>query len=121
VRAHFLRFGHSARASLPYEKPIVILNQVRTAYEPSLVRNSIDPATVSVALGLWPVGRNVTPETYSLEPSPRFASRLANASAGGEPYVWIYGERKNIWRDRRAKAYLDTIRRVKESCSTRSP
>jgi hypothetical protein len=76
---------------------------------------------MSVAAGLWPVGRNVSPELYSLEAAPNFGNRLADAYNSSESYVWIYGERKNIWRDRRAKAYFDTIRRVKESCSTRSP
>ncbi|MDO8435048.1 MAG: hypothetical protein Q7S58_21850 [Candidatus Binatus sp.] len=121
VQAHFQSLILAPERSYLYERPALILEQTRNAYAPNLAHNGVAPGSVSVALGLWPVGRYVSPENFSLESAPRFTGRLSIAYGTGEPYVWIYSEGKNIWRDRRAKAYLDAIRQVRASCANYAP
>jgi hypothetical protein len=97
-----------------------------TAHKRSLQQAGVPLQTVSIAFGLWPLGRTYT-EKAADETPPQFYERLRLAFAAGQPFVWIYGH-GSAWQtngpygsgavDPLFGQYVDALRRVKAECAS---
>lgn len=83
----YSRYGHGITVSTP---------RARQRYTELLGRDGASAINLSMAPGLWPLGR--TRHDKSARETPeRFERRLAAATDAAQQYVWIYGK-GDTWR-----------------------
>lgn len=77
---------------LTYNDPDVggIVRRILTEYEKFRAINHFPIEGLSVAPGLWPLGRSYEDKSARVSPT-EFARKLASALASVRDYVWIYG------------------------------
>ena len=109
--------------------PNLIAQNVSDKYHGNLLKNGLDPDSVPVAMGIWPLGKSYSDKSSRITPS-QFEDRLGlafqEARREGSPYVWIYGLGSAWEKDGpygkgdvapHFEEYLQVLRRVKESCA----
>lgn len=125
IEAHFEQLVIATENSYNSARPDLIAAFTRGLYQRSLVESGIKPASVPIALGLWPLGKSGSDKTARYSPS-EFEARLRLAYEERSPYVWIYGN-SSAWEkdspyakgdlDAHFDEFAQVIHRVKQSCA----
>lgn len=89
TQARFQRLVIAAETSFDLPAPDATAVRLRDVYRANLAANGVDARSVTVAVGLWPLGRTYTDKSPRCRPD-EFEARLRSALATGAPYVWLY-------------------------------
>ncbi|HTV53487.1 MAG TPA: hypothetical protein VMI06_01070, partial [Terriglobia bacterium] len=121
IQAHFEHLILGTENSYNSARPDVIATKTRPFYDPFLARNGLAPAALSIAPGLWPLGKSYTDKRARITPV-QFQERLQLAMDGKPPYVWIYGL-GNTWKEKggpmepRFEEYMRVIHQAEKQCN----
>ena len=126
VQAHFKRLIIATEdSSYNGARPDSVATRVQDTYRSNLLRNGVDPSSVSVGLGIWPLAKTRTDKSARI-PAAKFEEWLRLALQQQSPYVWIYGQGSG-WQkdgpfakgdvDPHFEDYVQVIHRIKKSCS----
>lgn len=98
--------------------------QIKDEYKRFMRDNGLPPTDVTVAPGLWPLGRSFSDKSPRMSPQ-KFEQELQAAFAVAPKYVWIWGY-GSAWQTNgpfgkgpvtsNFKAYVDAIHHVEQSC-----
>jgi hypothetical protein len=104
--------------------PSVIVPNIQRRYAADLRTAAGGGSRMSIAIGIWPLGRTYTNKQANETPA-QFKLRLEESFDAGQPYVWIYGH-GSAWEtggpygsgevDPQFKGFVEAIHQVKARC-----
>lgn len=112
---------------LTYDDPAIatVTEQALGEYRKFFETNGLPPANISIAPGLWPLGRSYQNKSARMSPS-QFEELLRAAFSTAPDYVWIYGY-GSAWQTggpygeakvtKRFKEYTAVLHRVQAACA----
>jgi hypothetical protein len=125
IQGHLKQLIIASEHSYNSSRPDLIADSVAKIYHENLIGNGIDPESVPIALGIWPLGKTYTDKSARCTP-PQFEERLRLAVQVKSPYVWIYGH-GSAWQsdgpygkgsvDPHFSDFVRVIHQVKEQCA----
>lgn len=129
IQSRFQQLLIGVEKSYQAEHPDQVAMQVHELYGVNLQSNAVDPKAVSLALGLWPLGKTYTDKRARESPA-RFQQRLRLAFQEASPYVWIYGQ-GSAWQkdgpygqgdvDPAFAEFVGALKEVKAGCAAAGP
>ena len=125
IQAHFKELIIATENSYNSSRPDLIARGVQETYRSNLLRNGVDPKSVAIALGIWPLAKTYTDKSARTTPA-QFEERLRLAYQEQSPYIWIYGH-GSAWEkdgpygkgdvDPRFQEFVKVLQRVQGSCA----
>lgn len=125
IQAHFRQLIIATENSYNSVRPDMIADGTRKSYRDNLLSNGVDPETVPISPGIWPLGQTYTDKAARCTPA-QFEERLRLAMKQKSPYVWIYGQ-GSAWEkdgpygkgdvDPRFQEFVKVLQRVQGSCA----
>jgi hypothetical protein len=128
-QSHFHKLIIATELTYNSWRPDQIARNIREKYQENLIQNSLDPDSVPLAPGIWPLGKTYTDKAPRISTS-QFKDRLGRAYQEarheGSPYVWIYGF-GSAWQTDgpygkgnvtpQFGEYVDVLKQMEKSCS----
>jgi len=129
VQAHFAQLIIATENSYDSAQPARYVSEIRAKYRDNLLGNGVNPESLPVALGIWPLAKTYTDKSARSTPE-QFQERLQEAFQeavrDNSPYVWIYGH-GSAWQtdgpygkgsvDPHFNEFVRVVHRVKEQCA----
>jgi hypothetical protein len=121
IQARFKRLILGTELTYNSARPDLVVAKTYTLFDPYLTRYGLWPASMSIAPGLWPLGKSYTDKRARITPA-QFQERLQLAMDGKPPYVWIYGL-GNTWKEKggpmepRFEEYVRVIQQAEKQCN----
>lgn len=123
-QAHFRQLIIATENSYNAPQPDSVVNSVKDVYTKDLRTRGIDPKTLVVVPGIWPLGKSYTDKAARSTPS-QFKERLRAAAQGTSPYIWIYGH-GSAWEkdgpygkgdvDSQFEQFIQVVHQFKQAC-----
>jgi hypothetical protein len=126
VQAHFKQLIISTETSYDSSRPDLVASNIKKVYQDNLSKNGVDPKSVAIAVGIWPLAKTYTDKSPRCTPS-QFEERLRLAFQLKSPYVWIYGHGSAWEKDGpygkgdvapRFHEYVRAVHKIEDSCAT---
>ena len=120
IQAHFRQLVLGTENSYDSARPEVVVAKTHALFNANLAKNGLPPTSMSIAPGLWPLGKSYADKRARCTPA-EFEERQRLAMKERPPYIWIYGL-GNTWKQEggptepRFTEYLRVIHKAKETC-----
>jgi hypothetical protein len=121
IQARFKQLILGTELSYNSGRPNIVVAKTQSLFDPFLAKEGLAPAAMSIAPGLWPLGKSYADKRARITPA-QFQERLQLVMDQKPPYAWIYGL-GNTWKEEggpmepRFGEYVRVIHRAEKECN----